>query len=63
MALTQIKMFSRQLEAYKKLKDSTTNEVLYGGGSRGGKSWFGNTWIMTEHRNVDQDSWKHGQGA
>jgi len=44
--MKEIKLFKKQIEAYKLLTDDSTNEVLYGGGSRGGKSWLGNLWIM-----------------
>jgi hypothetical protein len=40
----KIELFSKQLQAYKFLQDNITNEVLYGGGSRGGKSYLGCAW-------------------
>lgn len=36
------------MEALKRLQDDSTNEILYGGGARGGKSWLGNTWAMIQ---------------
>ena len=46
--MKEIKLFKKQIEAYKLLTDDSTNEVLFGGGSRGGKSWLGNLWVMVE---------------
>lgn len=39
-------LFDKQIEAFEYLSESNTeiNEVLYGGGSRGGKSWLGCAW-------------------
>jgi len=42
--MAEIKFFDKQLQAIDYLTDNTTNELLYGGGARGGKSWFGCTW-------------------
>ena len=40
----RITLFSKQLQAYKILEDSTTTELCYGGAARGAKSWLGCTW-------------------
>lgn len=40
----EIKLFKKQIQAFKYLQDDETNEVLYGGGARGGKSWLGCLW-------------------
>lgn len=40
------KVFSKQKQALDKLRDMLTNEVLYGGGARGGKSYLGCGWII-----------------
>lgn len=41
-----VKIFKKQAQALKYLdaKDTEVNEVLYGGGARGGKSWLGCLW-------------------
>ena len=46
--MARIKLFKKQLEAYKLLSDKDkTNIVVYGGGARGGKSHLGCVWIVT----------------
>lgn len=42
----KVKLFKKQAIAWKYLstKDLVVNEVLYGGGARGGKTWFGCLW-------------------
>lgn len=42
----QFKGFSKQIQALNRLRDMTTNEVLYGGGARGGKSYLGCAWVI-----------------
>lgn len=44
----KIKLFKKQALAWKYLSASNTtvNEVLYGGGARGGKTWFGCLWMI-----------------
>jgi phage terminase large subunit len=43
--IKQINLFPKQGEALRYLNDKTTNEILYGGGARGGKSWLGCLWV------------------
>lgn len=42
------KTFEKQRIALRYLRDNKTNEVLYGGGARGGKSYLGCGWIIME---------------
>lgn len=49
--------FERQREALRCLRDKQTNEVLYGGGARGGKSWLGCGWVITECLSKPGSSW------
>lgn len=44
MAVAEIRLFGKQLQAYNFLEDSITNEVCYGGAARGGKSYLGCAW-------------------
>lgn len=44
----RFKTFEKQRVALRFLRDSKTNEVLFGGGARGGKSYLGNGWIIIE---------------
>lgn len=44
----RFKTFERQRTALRYLRDSKTNEVLYGGGARGGKSYVGCGWVLME---------------
>jgi len=61
--MKEIKLFKKQVEAWKRLKDSETNEVLYGGGARGGKSWLGNTWICLETFEKPKSAWFVGRAT
>ena len=43
---SELDLFEKQTQALNFLKDNSVNEALYGGGSRGGKSWLGCTWQL-----------------
>lgn len=51
------KTFGKQREALRALRDLTTNEVLYGGGARGGKSWLGCGWVIMESISKPESAW------
>ena len=53
----QFSFFANQRLSLKYLRDNQTNEVLYGGGARGGKSWFGNSWVIMECLSKPESSW------
>jgi hypothetical protein len=44
--VAQFRTFSKQRVALRHLLDNTTNEVMYGGGARGGKSYLGCGWVL-----------------
>ena len=46
--MPDITLSKTQTSAWKYLMDSTTNEVLFGGGLAGGKSFIGCLWIVTQ---------------
>jgi len=43
---SELGLFDKQLQALSYLRDDLINEVLFGGGSRGGKSWLGSKWQL-----------------
>lgn len=49
--------FENQKLALRYLRDNSTNEILYGGGARGGKSWFGCSWVIMECLSKPNSSW------
>lgn len=53
----KFKTFEKQRIALRYLRDNKTNEVLYGGGARGGKSWLGCAWILIECMQKPGSSW------
>jgi phage terminase large subunit len=57
----QFKTFDKQRQALRRLRDSTTNEVLYGGGARGGKSYLGCGWITIECLEKAGSKWLIGR--
>jgi len=44
--IAKLRTFKKQRKALRLLRDLITNEVMYGGGARGGKSWIGNAWVI-----------------
>jgi len=53
----KFKTFANQRDALRKLRDKETNEVLYGGGARGGKSWLGCGWVHMEAISKPGSAW------
>ena len=51
------KPFARQYEALELLMDNKTNEILYGGGARGGKSYLGNAWVIMSALSMPGSTW------
>lgn len=48
-----LNLFDKQKEALVKLNDDVTNETLYGGAARGGKSWLGCLWKIMNRLSMD----------
>jgi len=48
MKQVEFELFDKQLEAYYLLTDDVTNELVYGGGARGGKTYLGCFWIISQ---------------
>ena len=53
----EFKPFARQYEALELLMDNKTNEILYGGGARGGKSYLGNAWVIMSALSMPGSTW------
>ena len=58
---TQFAPTERQYEAWEKLNDNSTNEILYGGGARWGKSYFGCAWIIIQCISKPGSAWIIGR--
>lgn len=55
--IATLKTFAKQRKALRLLRDQQTNEVMYGGGARGGKSWIGNAWILMAAISMPGSAW------
>ncbi|RZK27890.1 MAG: phage portal protein, partial [Hymenobacter sp.] len=55
--IAKLKTFRKQRQALRLLRDQQTNEVMYGGGARGGKSWIGNAWILMAAISMPDSAW------
>jgi phage terminase large subunit len=53
----RFKTFEKQRQALRCLRDGKINEVLYGGGARGGKSYLGCGWIIIECISKPESKW------
>lgn len=53
----KFKTFEKQRIALRYLRDNKTNEVLYGGGARGGKSYLGCGWVIMECLQKPGSAW------
>ena len=51
----------KQHEAYQKLNDTETKEVLYGGAAGGGKSWLGCEWLVINCLRYPNTKWFIGR--
>lgn len=56
-----LKPSKKQFEAYSKLNNSTTKEVLYGGAAGGGKSWLGCEWLIINCLRYPNTKWFIGR--
>lgn len=61
MITIQFKPTKKQFKAWNYLTDSKTNEILYGGGARGGKSWLGCSWIIIQALAFPASAWLIGR--
>lgn len=53
----------KQDQAWTYLEDNQHNEVLYGGGAGGGKSWLGALWLMTSALQHQGSRWLMGRAV
>lgn len=57
----QFKPEPKQFIAWSYLTDNITNEILFGGGARGGKSWLGCSWIIINCLQYPGSAWLIGR--
>jgi len=61
MPTIDVELTQTQSVAWEKLEDKSTNEILYGGGVFGGKTFLGCLWIITMALNYDESRWLIGR--
>ncbi len=54
---SEFHIFAKQREAWRKLNDKGTNEIMYGGGARGGKSYLGCGWVTIQALTKPGSKW------
>lgn len=59
--IKKLKLFDRQIDCWSVLEDTTTTEIVYGGGARGGKTWLGCSWIVTKGLQFPGSAWIIGR--
>lgn len=55
--IAKFSIFGKQREAWGRLTDFTTNEIMYGGGARGGKSYLGCGWVIIQALSKPGSKW------
>ena len=58
-----IKLSPKQFEAFERLNDSETSEILYGGAAGSGKSWLGCIWLVTSCLKYPGSRWLMGRAV
>ena len=59
--IAQFRTFGQQRVALRRLMDKTTNEIMYGGGARGGKSYLGCGWVLMMALAMPGSKWLVGR--
>lgn len=59
--IVDITLSEKQLKAHELLTDEFTSELVFGGGARGGKSWLGSVWIISECLAKPESAWLIGR--
>jgi PBSX family phage terminase large subunit len=57
MTAIKVKLSEKQYVAFKALTDPEYNEVVFGGGARGGKSYLGSLWIIMMCQAMPGSAW------